>query len=204
MFETAHLFRDFALQAGVRDEDRVLDAVRGHGRQRRGVLFQHGRRGRSEIAQAIDAQTLDRFVVGAPMAVVGSDDGGTVAERGVKQDEQIAQGEEVHPPQAVAVVGVLVVALHRQAGDVCGLQFFQAGNGLVQGKGVDAAFLEEVAGQDDEVDILCDGGIDHGQERPGKVVEALLEVVLPVAEMTVRDVHELRLHGPLAFLIALS
>ena len=151
----------------------------------------------TDILQSMNAQARHRIDVGTGPLVIGRELGLAFDKLRRQQDQQPADGQKIHPADVVLVVGALVVALDGDAGNAGLLQFLQRGNGLVERQGVDRALVEEIAGQDDKVDLLGDGRIDDGEKGAGKIIAAFGTVVLLVAEMNVGTVKKSSFHGPL-------
>ena len=141
--------------ACVGDEDAVIDVVLGKLGQRVCVKLHNGRGAGAQIAQAVDAHAGPRLEIGAAAAdrVPGLQLDLLVLELRIQEDEQVLQGQELHPAERLFVVGALVVALHGDAGDAGVAQPAEGAHGLVQHQGVEGAAVEEVAGQEDEVDF---------------------------------------------------
>ena len=169
--ETARPSAGSSLRSGVRHKI-VFDAVRRRFSHASATAAGIGRT-RPQIAQAIDAQT--RFGLNiAPAAVgIGLDLGNARGKGRVEQDQQVTDRQELHPPQRLQIVLVLVVALDRQARDARFFELFQPGDGLVERERVDAALLEQVTRQRHEVHAFVDGNLNDSVERLGEIVEAI-------------------------------
>src|SRR5262249_10148529 len=115
----------------------------------------------------------------------------------IEQDEQTLPAEELEPGDAITVIAAVVVALDGDGRNTGFFEPLQTVLGLDEREGVDGALVEEVAGDDDEIGLACDGVVDDGVEGEGEVVEARLEAVLLVAEVIVGRVDEGGAHGRL-------
>ena len=80
-------------------------------------------------------------------------------------------------------------------GDTRCFQPFKLGHGDEECTRIESAFLEEIAGNQEKVDTFVQCGVYDPLERLGKVVVALAQAVLLVAEMNVCSVEKLELHS---------
>ena len=109
---------------------------------------------------------------------------------GVQQDQQPAAGQVVQPGEAILVVGLFVVAQHADGRDAGVAQALQFVGRLEQRLGRDGALVEQVAGDDDEIDALGQRVLHGFVERVVKVIVARVGAVLGVAQVNVCDVQE--------------
>ena len=81
--------------------------------------------------------------------------------------------QRLHPRDAVAAVNPVVVPFHGDAGDTGVLQGLEGFDGAGEGAGEDLAGMEQVAGDQDEIDLFGNGVGNDAAEHAEEVFVAL-------------------------------
>ncbi len=109
----------------------------------------------------------------------------------LQQLNEAPLGERAHPAVLGDGVALVVVALDGDDGDAGVLQEVESGDGVVHRLRVNVAAVEEVAGDEDEINAVRDGVRgDYLVPGPEKILRALLQVVAAAAQMYVREMQE--------------
>src|SRR5579875_3885591 len=157
-------------------------------------------RRRALPGNAVDAQAASEQVdVRAEhrIRLPGGDDGRAVAHDGSEQRQEALIAEELQPGGAIAIVAAVVVALDGDNGNVALFEFAQALDGMDEGLRIDGALVEQISGDNQEIDAAFDRVIGDLPEGAAKVVEALAHAVLLVAQVCIGNMDKRRSHESL-------
>ncbi len=120
----------------------------------------------ADVAETVDVEPLDLDVpphAGFRIERVEAVAAGFRA-GGTQQADVPHLRQRLHPGDAVAAVNPVVVSFHGDAGDAGVLQRLEDFDGAGKGAGEDLAGVEEVAGDEDKIDLFADGiGNDAGE-----------------------------------------
>lgn len=128
----------------------------------------------ADVAEAVDIDPVDLDIAPHPLLIIEGIEAvaaGFGAGRAKEMDVSHLR-QCLHPGDAIAAMDPVVVTFHCDAGDAGVFQWLQGLDGAGEGAGEDLTGVEQVAGDEDKIDPLRDGGGHNAAEHAEEVIVA--------------------------------